>query len=418
MGCSIRKKDDNWYVFIRHAGERAALKCVDEEHAKDTQKAVLTAIAAQQFDIGAFQRKREERNEEKPRTPTLDEFFEKTMVPLWEATRAQGTYERYEQAYEQHIRPELGHVLVGDITRDCVKDFIVTLLKKSVARRTRMADGAKDLARKFSYDSIRIITATLRAMLTEAVERNLIVANPAMRVGKFFAEAESGDAVDPFSSEEIPLLLQTTRTYFGFEDYVALLCLLHSGVRSSELRGLRWPDLDVRGKFLNVRKQFKDGRLKRTKQKKARKVDVSDALLHELLTLKKRRTEEYFARGEEMPEWIFLGPGNIIWQDGKPVGRGERSTIDMKNINNRVLQKACDKAQIRRRSVHDCRHTFATVLLMAGESPVYVREQCGHSSIRVTVDLYAHWIPGSNRQAVNKIPSLTTPKVQSKIAAD
>jgi len=52
------------------------------------------------------------------------------------------------------------------------------------------------------------------------------------------------------------------------------------------------------------------------------------------------------------------------------------------------------------------RHTFATLLLQNGESLAYVRDQLGHSSIRMTVDVYGHLVPGANRQAVNKLPSL------------
>jgi integrase len=36
----------------------------------------------------------------------------------------------------------------------------------------------------------------------------------------------------------------------------------------------------------------------------------------------------------------------------------------------------------------------------------YVKEQLGHSSIKITVDVYGHLVPGSNRQAVNRLPSL------------
>ena len=72
-----------------------------------------------------------------------------------------------------------------------------------------------------------------------------------------------------------------------------------------------------------------------------------------------------------------------------------------------------DKAKIRRRRAHDTRHTFASILLMNGESPVYVKDQLGHSSIKMTVDVYGHFIPGANRQAVNKLPAL-----EMKVAAD
>jgi hypothetical protein len=40
---------------------------------------------------------------------------------------------------------------------------------------------------------------------------------------------------------------------------------------------------------------------------------------------------------------------------------------------------------------------------MQGESPAYVSKQAGHASIKITVDLYGHWIPGANRQAVDRL---------------
>jgi integrase len=57
--------------------------------------------------------------------------------------------------------------------------------------------------------------------------------------------------------------------------------------------------------------------------------------------------------------------------------------------------------------------------LMNGESPAYVKDQLGHASIKMTVDTYGHWIPGANRQAVNRLPlpstgaSLNTAKAAS-----
>lgn len=67
--------------------------------------------------------------------------------------------------------------------------------------------------------------------------------------------------------------------------------------------------------------------------------------------------------------------------------------------------------------LHDLRHTFATRLLMNGESPAYVKEQMGHSSIQATVDLYCHWIPKSNRQAVDRLDEgVNIPKTEGQSA--
>jgi integrase len=49
------------------------------------------------------------------------------------------------------------------------------------------------------------------------------------------------------------------------------------------------------------------------------------------------------------------------------------------------------------------RHTFATLHLEGGASPVWVKEQLGHSSIQVTVDFYKHWIPRTNRDGINRL---------------
>lgn len=53
------------------------------------------------------------------------------------------------------------------------------------------------------------------------------------------------------------------------------------------------------------------------------------------------------------------------------------------------------------------RHSYASLLIGNGESLAYVRDQLGHSSIRLTVDTYAHLVPGANRQAVNRLPTET-----------
>jgi len=49
------------------------------------------------------------------------------------------------------------------------------------------------------------------------------------------------------------------------------------------------------------------------------------------------------------------------------------------------------------------RHTFCSRLIANGESLAYIKEQMGHSSIQVTVDLYGHLVPGSNKQAVDRL---------------
>src|SRR5213078_929233 len=68
-----------------------------------------------------------------------------------------------------------------------------------------------------------------------------------------------------------------------------------------------------------------------------------------------------------------------------------------------MFYRVLGKAGLRRVRIHDLRHSFASRLIANGESLAYVRDQMGHSSIQVTVDIYGHLVPGSNKQAVDRL---------------
>jgi integrase len=75
-------------------------------------------------------------------------------------------------------------------------------------------------------------------------------------------------------------------------------------------------------------------------------------------------------------------------------------------MKSRYFHKCLERAGLRSIRFHDLRHTFASLLIQNGESLTYVKEQIGHASIKITVDTYRHLVPGANRQAVNRLPSL------------
>ena len=164
-------------------------------------------------------------------------------------------------------------------------------------------------------------------------------------------------------------------------------------MRTGELVGLQWIDIDFFGKFITVRRAVVRRRIVETKTDKVRKIDMSDALAAELKKLKRHRQEQWLAKGQtEIPKWVFCAEnGNFF---------------DPFNLKDRYFYKCLEKAGLRRIRFHDLRHTFATLLLQNGESLAYVKDQLGHSSIRMTVDVHGHLVPGANRQAVNKLPSL------------
>ena len=143
-----------------------------------------------------------------------------------------------------------------------------------------------------------------------------------------------------------------------------------------------------------VRRNYVEGEIAPfTKTRKPRRVDLSDVLLKALKSRRRDRREEWLKQGiNELPEWVFAN------REGNPP--------DMQNVKNRHFYRCLEKAGLRRIRFHDLRHTFASLLLQNGEFLPYVRDQLGHSSIKLTVDIYGHLEPGTNREAVNRLPSL------------
>ena len=116
---------------------------------------------------------------------------------------------------------------------------------------------------------------------------------------------------------------------------------------------------------------------------------MSDALYTEISNLSILRKKEAFkeGRGDDCMNMIFHRKGKYIEQ----------------NYIRRVYKRILKKSGLHDYRFHDIRHTFASLLLSDGASPVYVKEQLGHHSIQQTVDIYGHLIPGSNREAINRL---------------
>ena len=165
-------------------------------------------------------------------------------------------------------------------------------------------------------------------------------------------------------------------------------------MRLGELLGLQWGDIDFNGRFIEVRRNLVAGRETTPKSGKTRRVDMSTQLTETLRSLLIARKAEALKKGwGKVPDWVFCN------EFGGP--------LDGDNLRHRVFYKILSKAGLRRVRFHDLRHTFASLLLQQNESPAYVKEQLGHASIQVTVDVYGHLIPGANRQAVDRLDDTT-----------
>jgi integrase len=90
-----------------------------------------------------------------------------------------------------------------------------------------------------------------------------------------------------------------------------------------------------------------------------------------------------------MPAWVFCSSTGGL--------------LNKENLRTRVFYQCLSKAGLRHVRIHDLRHTSASLLIQQGESLAYIRDQLGHHSIQVTVDIYGHLVPGGNKRAVERL---------------
>jgi integrase len=144
-------------------------------------------------------------------------------------------------------------------------------------------------------------------------------------------------------------------------------------------------------------------RINAPKGNRERRVDVSQQLAKTLMAYRDRLQVEALTRGAEPAPWIF------------PAANGE--PVIKQGFSARVWKPVLRAAGVRYRNPHVLRHTYASLLLAQGESLAYVKEQLGHASIRLTVDLYGHLVPGGNRAAVDKLDDVEAPGSQDPAQA-
>lgn len=356
-----RKDKPGWWVLIHHKGQRkkkyfGSNKSLALEFAKKLDARLKLGEVGISVKTGL----------------TLEEYS-RTWLEHIRYTRKASTHEDYTNRMKHDITPVLGSFDLHDITRERVKLLAIGCLSKGQAPKT-----------------VQNIVRCLSSLLSHAVEDQLIVVNPALRPGKFLPKISKRRKVNPLSREEVSILLATAKAKLP-RYFPLFLCAVRTGMRMGELLALQWSDIDWQGRFIEVQRNYTHWKLTTPKNGESRRVDMSRELGHTLEDWKTEQQINAAANGSEVPHWVFPNEtGGLLHPN---------------NLRDRVFYGLLTKAKLRKVRFHDLRHTFASLLLQNGESPVYVKDQMGHSSIQVTVDLYGHLIPGGNKQAVDRLDS-------------
>lgn len=307
------------------------------------------------------------------------------------------TVDAYRQHLELHIKPFLGRLKLPQVSRPIVRQFEDDLLNGKPAPGE--AEG-----RARSPAMTRKIITSLGSIFGDASDRGLVARNPVrdMRSSRKRGTERRAErrqkgklkvGVDIPTREEIRAIIAALPN--GRERPI-LLTAIFTGVRASELRGLRWADVDFKRKELHVRQ-----RADRYNQIGPPKSEAGERTVPLPPTVLNALKEWKLACPKSQMDLAFpTSTGNVIAH--KYLVAHMLGPVE---IAAGVTIGAGDNVAPKYPGLHALRHFYASWLINRKADgglempPKVVQERMGHSSIMMTMDVYGHLFPRGDDSA-------------------
>ena len=306
-------------------------------------------------------------------TESVSQFFGRWMADYAATNTTVRTQVGYQGYIDRYITPVIGVVPLQSLTTRQIQGMYASLLKNGKSPRT-----------------VRQLHVILREALAHAVKWGLLARNPADATTRPRVEREELEMWD----------LPTIRRFLSIAtgsrfEHVYRFAIL-TGMRRSELVGLRWEQVDLaRGtvQVTRVLHRIAGQGLVSAPPKTARSrrlVDLGPVTVQLLHVVHDQQEELKLRAGD-----LWQETGHVFThEDGSPIP-GDKPTKEFAGI--------VKKHGLPHLTFHGLRHAHATLMLSAGVNPKVTSERLGHSSIAMTMDIYSHVLPGLQKDAAKLV---------------
>ena len=290
---------------------------------------------------------------------TVGQVLDRWMSDVLRHQVAPIAFENYKSVADLHIRPTLGK---RQVTKLAPADVDALMSAK--------------LDAGYSVSTVRRIRAILVQALNQAERWGLVVRNVAAVTRGPRAKRTEGRTLTPLQARQLLTSLSGHRLETL---YVTMLGL---GLRRGEALGLAWADVALDRGVLLIRYALKReggtlvlGEVKTAKSR--RSLNIPRPVVESLKAHRARQAQERLAVGE-------------AWTDSGLVFTTQVGTpLDPRNIY-RDFVGVCERSGLGRWHPHELRHSAASIMLAQGVPIEVVSDILGHSSIRMTADVYGH----------------------------
>ncbi len=319
---------------------------------------------------------------DKTRSLTFGAYLMNQWLPGKANTLAESTWHGYRRKIERHILPTLGKTPIKRLKVDHLDNLYDTKLRPT-------DPGVKALAPK----TVLEIHLIIRGALNDAVKRGLLNRNVADAAHAPRLRSIPKHEAQAWTASELGSFLHAAA---GHRYFAALWVAANTGVRRSELLGLKWSDIDFDKATLSVNRglvaigyELTESRGKTTNSR--RSIDLDPTTVDVLTGWSAWQAAERRAAHLEPSGRVFTGTyGNVIHP----------------HSISQAFERIARNAGVPIIRFHDLRHTHATLLIKEGVPVKVVSERLGHATTAFTIETYQHVLPGMQADAARTFEAL------------
>jgi integrase len=310
-----------------------------------------------------------------PQSLTVADWL-RTWITAHEVQLKPSTAHTYRLNIERYLVPRIGHQRVQSLSPS----------QLSIVFRTMAESGGKD-GKPLSGRTVDFARAVLRRAMQDAVLERIVEVNPVIGTKR---PRQLKPKHNTWTGPQLQTFLDRVE-----DDRLSPLWELAAatGMRRGELLGLRWGDVDFETAVLSVDRsttQIRNDRVTTTpKNHERRRVQIDARTVATLRAWRKAQAEERLQWGaayEDTEGLLFTR------ENGSPM---------LPNYVTKLFGKRQTTTDLPKLTVHEIRHTHATILLRAGVPVHIVAKRLGHKDPSVTLNVYADVIPEDDGHAVD-----------------